>query len=57
VVLQQEPYVELLLAGMTPAIRCPISQEGMVDIYASDQGEWWGSVAEFDNKRFQSSQW
>ena len=33
---------------MTPAIRCAISTEGMVGIYASYQGEWWDSLAEFD---------
>jgi hypothetical protein len=48
VVLQQKPYIELQFAGMTPAIRCSISQEGMVGIYANYQGEWWGSAAEFD---------
>jgi hypothetical protein len=48
VVLQRKRYVELQFACMTPAIRCAISQEGMVGIYASYQGEWWDALADFD---------
>ena len=41
VVLQRKQYIELQFLGITPAIRCAISKEGMVGIYASYQGEWW----------------
>jgi DNA-binding transcriptional LysR family regulator len=47
-VLQRKRYVELQFSGITPAIRCAISTEGMVGIYTTYQGEWWDSLAEFD---------
>ena len=47
-VLQRKRYVELQFAGVTPAIRCIISQEGIVGIYARYQGEWWDGLADFD---------
>jgi hypothetical protein len=46
--LQRKAYVELQFAGITPAIRCVVSQEGAVGIYASYQGEWWDGLADFD---------
>jgi hypothetical protein len=48
VVLQRKRCVELQFSGVTPAIRCSISTEGMVGIYATYQGEWWDSLADFD---------
>jgi hypothetical protein len=48
IVLQRKRSIELQFAGVTPAIRCAISTEGIVDIYASDQREWWDSLADFD---------
>jgi hypothetical protein len=46
--LQRKRYIELQFAGITPAIQCAISQEGMVGIYAIYQREWWDSLADFD---------
>lgn len=46
--LQRKRYVELQFADITPAIWCAISQEGIVGIYASYQGEWWDASADFD---------
>jgi hypothetical protein len=40
--------VELQFAGVTPTIRCIISQESIVGIYASYQGEWRDGLADFD---------
>jgi hypothetical protein len=48
VVLHRKRYVELQFAGITPVIRCAISQEGMVCIFASYEGEWWDGLADFD---------
>jgi hypothetical protein len=48
IVSRRKRYVELQFAGVTPAIRCAISQEGIVCIYASYQGEWWDALADFD---------
>jgi hypothetical protein len=48
VVLLRKRYVELRFAGVTPAIRCSTSTEGMVGLYASYQGEWWDLLAECD---------
>jgi hypothetical protein len=47
-VLQRKRSVELQFTGVTPAIRCVISQEGIVGIYARYQGEWWDGLADFD---------
>jgi hypothetical protein len=46
VVLSRREYFVLQFAGVTPAIRCVISTEGMVGLYASDQGEWWGLLVD-----------
>jgi hypothetical protein len=46
--LQRKRYIDLQFAGITPAIQCAISQEGMVGIYAIYQREWWDSLADFD---------
>jgi hypothetical protein len=43
-VLQRKRYIELQFAGITPAIQCAISTEGMVGIYATYQGELVGFV-------------
>jgi hypothetical protein len=48
VVLSRKRYVELRFAGVTPAIQCSISTEGIVGLYASYQGEWWDLLAEGD---------
>jgi hypothetical protein len=48
VVLSRKRYVEMRFVGVTPAIRCSISTEGMVGLYASYQGEWWDVLAESD---------
>ena len=48
VVVSRREYFVLQFAGVTPAIRCAISQEGIVCIYASYQGEWWDALADFD---------
>jgi hypothetical protein len=47
-VLQRKQHIELQLLGITPAIWCAISTEGMVGINASDQRAWWDLLAEFD---------
>src|SRR6266576_2212512 len=47
-VLQRKQYIGLQFLGITPAIWCAISTEGMVGTYASYQGEWWDSLAKFD---------
>jgi hypothetical protein len=47
VVSRRDSFV-LQFAGVTPAIRCPISTEGIVGLYASYQGEWWDLLAECD---------
>jgi hypothetical protein len=48
VVVSRKRDVELRFAGVTPAIRCSISTEGMVGLDASYQGEWWDVLAECD---------
>lgn len=48
VVVSRKDYFVLQFAGVTPAIRCSISTEGMVGLYASYQGEWWDLLAECD---------
>jgi hypothetical protein len=47
-VVQRKRSVELQFAGVTPAIRCVIGQEGLVCVYARHQGEWWDGLADFD---------
>jgi hypothetical protein len=47
-VVARKRYVELRFARVTPPVRCPISTEGMVGLYASSQREWWDLLAECD---------
>jgi hypothetical protein len=47
-VLRRKRYMERQFAGVTPAIRCVIGQDGIVCVYAGYQGEWWDGLADFE---------
>jgi hypothetical protein len=48
VVVSRKDYFVLQFAGITPAIKCVIKKEGMVEIYAIYQGKGWDILTDFD---------